>query len=63
MPKQKVAEIKKTAPHDCMNESWDTLKDSLAGAGWSEPTLEQSDSDGEVLIGQEVYVLVRPLIV
>jgi hypothetical protein len=44
-----------------MNESWDTLKDSLEVAGWFEPKLEQSDFDGEVLIGQEVYVLVRLL--
>jgi hypothetical protein len=60
MPKQKVAErISSPESNDSMNESWDALKDSLAGAGWSEPTLEQSDSGGEVLIGKEVYVLVR----
>ena len=54
---KKIAEMKQIRT-DQMNQSWDTLKDSLGGAGWVEPTLEQTGSDGEVLIGQEVYVMV-----
>ena len=54
---KKLAEMKQIRT-DQMNQSWDTLKDSLGSAGWVEPTLEQTGSDGEVLIGQEVYVMV-----
>lgn len=42
---------------DEMSRSWDALRDTLFRDGWIEPEASLTDADGQLLVGETIYVM------